>query len=163
VSPFCLSFHHRQLLLHVVGSFGLFVKDLVTRRVLGRYDSTSPLYILPRPPLPCMLLCMPWLPPHPPPPSIIALVTRAPMFSLSCRVARSSLALGAEMIPCIMSASLVGTSGYPFLAPLLRSFDPLTSYTVTSGPPLYYSWTFPLHQKSDTFPTLSHFFAFMST
>jgi hypothetical protein len=27
----------------------------------------------------------------------------------------------------------------------------------------HYSWTFPLRQKSDTFPTLSHFFAFVST
>jgi hypothetical protein len=26
----------------------------------------------------------------------------------------------------------------------------------------HYSWTFPLCQKSDTFPTLSHFFAFVS-
>jgi hypothetical protein len=27
----------------------------------------------------------------------------------------------------------------------------------------HYSWTFPLRQKTDTFPTLSHFFAFVST
>jgi hypothetical protein len=27
----------------------------------------------------------------------------------------------------------------------------------------HYSWTFSLHQKSDTFATLSHFFAFVST
>jgi hypothetical protein len=27
----------------------------------------------------------------------------------------------------------------------------------------HYSWTFLLRQKSDTFPTLSHFFAFVST
>jgi hypothetical protein len=84
------------------------------------------------------------------------------------------------MIPCAMSASLVGTFGCPFLALPLELFDPLTSYTVTFVPLLFrvsgykyyliilddcthYSWTFPLHQKSDTFPTLSHFFAFVST
>jgi hypothetical protein len=27
----------------------------------------------------------------------------------------------------------------------------------------HYLWTFPLRQKSNTFPTLSHFFAFVST
>jgi hypothetical protein len=32
--------------------FGLFVKDLATRRVLARYDSTGPLYTLPLPTLP---------------------------------------------------------------------------------------------------------------
>jgi hypothetical protein len=80
-----------------------------------------------------------------------------------------------------MPASLVGTSNCLFLAPLLEPFSPLTSYTVTFGPPLFlsvssykyylvildgcthYSWTFPLRQKSDTFLTLSHFFAFVST
>jgi hypothetical protein len=82
------------------------------------------------------------------------------------------------MIPCAMLASLVGTSGCPFLAPLLKSFDTSTSYTVTSRPPrvsgykyyliilddcTHYSWTFPLRQKSNTFPTISHFFAFVST
>jgi hypothetical protein len=86
------------------------------------------------------------------------------------------------MIPCGMPASLVGTCGCPFLDPLLEPFNPLTSFTVTFGPPLFrvfvsgckyylvilddcthYSWTFPLRQKSDTFPTLSHFFTFEST
>jgi hypothetical protein len=27
----------------------------------------------------------------------------------------------------------------------------------------HYSWTFPLHAKSEAFPTLSHFFAWVST
>jgi hypothetical protein len=84
------------------------------------------------------------------------------------------------MILYVMPTSLVGTSGCPFLTPLLEPFSPLTSYTVTFGPPVlsvssykyylvilddctHYSWTFPLRQKSDTFPTLSHFFAFVST
>jgi hypothetical protein len=84
------------------------------------------------------------------------------------------------MIPCATPASLVGMSSCPFLAPLLESFNPLPSYTVTIGSPLlwvsgykyylvildnctHYLWTFLLCQKSDTFPTLSHFFAFVST
>jgi hypothetical protein len=28
---------------------------------------------------------------------------------------------------------------------------------------IFYSWTFPLRAKSDTFPTLLHFFAWVST
>jgi hypothetical protein len=47
--------------------FDLFVKDLVTRHVLARYDSTSPLYSLP---LPTSTAPTPLLPP---PPGIIAL------------------------------------------------------------------------------------------
>jgi hypothetical protein len=57
-----------------------------------------------------------------------------PMSSPSCRVAQLSPALGAEMIPCVMPGSLVGTSSCPFLAPLLLPFSPLTSYTLTFGP-----------------------------
>jgi hypothetical protein len=41
------------------------------------------------------------------------------------------------MIPCVMPANLVRTSGCPFLARLLEPFNPLTSYTVTFGPPLF--------------------------
>jgi hypothetical protein len=55
----------------------------------------------------------------------------------SCRVPQLSPALGLEMTPCVMPASLVGTFGCPFLAPLLEPFSPLTSYTVTFEPPLF--------------------------
>jgi hypothetical protein len=71
------------------------------------------------------------------PPGIITLATPAPMSSRSCRVAQLSPTLGAEMIPCVMPASLVDTSSCPFLAPLLEPFNPLTSYTMTFGPPLF--------------------------
>jgi hypothetical protein len=98
----------------------------------------STLYVfLLRPPLPLVLSCTPWLPLLPPPPGIIALATPTPMSSPSCRVAQLSPALEAEMIPCVMPTSLVGTSHCPFLAPLLESFNPLTSYTLTFGPPLF--------------------------
>jgi hypothetical protein len=77
-------------------------------------------------------------------------------------------------VPCLPACSARPVA--PFQA-LLESFDPLTSYTMTSGPPLFsghkyymvilddcthYSWTILLHQKSDTFNTLSHFFIFVS-
>jgi hypothetical protein len=117
--------------------FGLSVTDLATRCVLARYDSTGPLYTLPRPPLPRGISHTPWLTLVPPPPGIVALVTLAPMSSPSYRVAQLSPALGVEMTPCAMPASLVDMSGCPFLAPLLESFDPLTPHTVTSGPPLF--------------------------
>jgi hypothetical protein len=108
--------------------FGLSVKDLATRRVLARYNSTCPLYTLPQPPLPRVLL--------PSPPDIVALVTLGPM---SSKPSSSSpiTCPQAEMIPFIMPASLVDTFDCPFLASLLKSFDPLTLYTVTSGPPLF--------------------------
>jgi hypothetical protein len=120
--------------------FGLSMKDLATSRVLARYDSTGPLYTLPLPTstTPTRVLSRtPWLPLLPSPLGIIALVTLPPMSSPSCRVDQLSPVLGAEMIPCVMPASLVGTYGCPFLAPLLELFSPLTLYTVTFGPPLF--------------------------
>jgi hypothetical protein len=67
--------------------FGLSVKDLATRRVLARYDSTGPLYTLPLPTsiTPTRVLShTPWLLLLPPPPGIVALATPAPMSSPSC-------------------------------------------------------------------------------
>jgi hypothetical protein len=120
--------------------FCLSVKDLATSACLpdttARVRST-PYLFQPRPPLPRVLSRMPWLPSLPPPPGIVALVTPAPMSSPSCRVAQPSPVLEAEMIPCDMPTSLVDTSDCPFQAPLLEPFDPLMSYTVTSGPPLF--------------------------
>jgi hypothetical protein len=97
--------------------------------------STLYLFLL-RPPLPRLLSRTPWLPLLPPTTSIVAMATPAPMSSPSCRVAQLSFALGAKMIPCVMHASLVGTPDCPFLAPPELS-SPLTSYTVTFGPPLF--------------------------
>jgi hypothetical protein len=101
--------------------FGLFVKGLATRRVLTKYDIIGPLYTLPLPL----------------PPGIVTLATQAVMFSPSYRVAQLPPALEAEMIPCAMHASLVGMSGCHVLAPILESFSPLTSFTMTFGPPLF--------------------------
>jgi hypothetical protein len=120
--------------------FCLSLKDLATRHVLAKYDNTGPLYTLPlltfTTPT-CVLSCTPWLPLLPPPPGIVTLATLASMSSPSCRVAQLSPAFEAEMIPCAMLTSLVGTSSCPFLAHLLESFSPLTSFTMTFGPPLF--------------------------
>jgi hypothetical protein len=79
--------------------------------VLAKYDSTGLLYTLPLPTLPTTI---PRVVPY-------ALATTAS----SAR---------AKMIPCVMPVSLVGTSGCPFLAPLLEPFD-LVHYDL---------WTFPV-------------------
>jgi hypothetical protein len=103
---------------------------------IARVRSTLYLF-LSRPPLPRMLSCMPWLSLLPSPPGIVALTTPATMSSPSCRAAQLSPTLATEIIPCAMSASLVGTSSCPFLAPLLEPFNSLPSYTMTSEPPLF--------------------------
>jgi hypothetical protein len=122
--------------------FVLFVKDLATRRLLAKYDSTGSLYTLPLPTSTTPTLrVVPY-----------ALATAA--FSATCHRClghpnsnvlsklSSSSAITcpqgrAEMIPCTMPTSLVDTFGCSFLAPLLESFNPLTSYIVTFGPPLF--------------------------
>jgi hypothetical protein len=98
--------------------------------------STLYLFLL-CPPLLRVLSRTPWLPLLPPPPGIVALATATPMSFPSCQVPQLSPALGAEMIPCVMPASLADTSDCPFLAPLLEPFSHLTSYTVTFGHPLF--------------------------
>jgi transposase InsO family protein len=56
-----------------------------------------------------------------------------------------------DLIHCDLSTSSVSSvSGYKY-------------YLVILDDCTHYSWTFPLRQKSDTFPTLSHFFTFVST
>jgi hypothetical protein len=93
---------------------------------------------LPHPHLPHVLSRTPWVLSLPPLPSITASVTPALMSSPSCWAAQSSPDLKVEMIPCVMSVSLVGMFGCPFLPPRPEPFDPLTSYIVTSGPPLFW-------------------------
>jgi hypothetical protein len=96
----------------VFDPFGLSVKDHGTRRVLAKYDSIGLLYTLPHPTLPTTTL-------------------RVVPYALA------TTASSATWLPYVMPASFVGTSGCPFLAPLLEPFSPLTSYTVTFGPLLF--------------------------
>jgi hypothetical protein len=70
---------------------------------------------------------------------------RLPFPSYSSRAIRAF-----DLIHCDLWTSLVpSVSGYKYYFIL----DDCT----------HYSWTFLLRHKSDTFPTLSHFFAYMST
>jgi hypothetical protein len=103
----------------VFDSFGLSMKDLATRHVLARYDSTGPLYTLP---LPTSTIPTP----------------RAVPYALA-------------------------TADTVFLAHLLEPFNPLTSYIVTFGPPLFRVSLVTSITWSDTFPTLTHFFTIVST
>jgi hypothetical protein len=104
--------------------------------MIATVRSTLYLFLL-CPPLLRMLSHTPWLPLLPPPPGTVALATLALMSFPSYRVPQLAPALIAEMIPYVMPASLVSMSSCPFLAHLLEPFSPLTSYTVTFGPPLF--------------------------
>jgi hypothetical protein len=88
--------------------------------------STLYLFLL-RPPLPCVLSRTPWLPLLPPPPDVLSKLSSSS--AITCPRAKTN--------HCVMPASLVDTSNCPFLAPLIEPFSPLTSYTVTFGPPLF--------------------------
>jgi histone deacetylase 1/2 len=56
-----------------------------------------------------------------------------------------------DLIHCDVWTSLVlNISGYKYYLVIIDDFS-------------HYSWTFPLRAKSDTFPTLLHFFAWLST
>jgi hypothetical protein len=56
-----------------------------------------------------------------------------------------------DLVHCdLWTSPILSVSGYKYYLAIL---DDCT----------HYSWTFLLRQKPDTFPTLSHFFAFVST
>ena len=56
-----------------------------------------------------------------------------------------------QLIHCdLWTSPLPSVSGYKYYLVVLDDFT-------------HYLWTFPLRQKSDTFPTLKHFFAYVST
>jgi hypothetical protein len=164
--------------------FDLSVKDFAIRSVLARYDSTGPLYTLPLPTLPtttplvnpCALAttassatCHRRLS-HPSPDALSKLSStsaincpRSKDASLchACQLDRhvrlpfpnsSTQALRPfYLVHCdLWTSPVLSVSGYKY-------------YLVILDECTHYSETFPLRQKSDTFPTLSHFFAFVST
>jgi hypothetical protein len=56
-----------------------------------------------------------------------------------------------DLIHCdVWTSPVISISGYKYYLLILDDFS-------------HYLWTFPIRQKSDTFPTLSHFFAWVST
>jgi hypothetical protein len=164
--------------------FRLSVKDLAIRGILARYDSTGLLYTLHLPTLPTTTPCVvrtPWLPLLPPPPGIVALATPTPM-SFSRLLSTSAITCPRGRDDFLCHACQLGRHVWlPFPSSSTRALQPFdlvhcdlwTSpvqsvsgykyYLVILDDCTHYSWTFPLRQKSDTFPTLSHFFAFVST
>jgi hypothetical protein len=162
--------------------FGLSVKDLATRTLLARCDSLGPLYTL-RLPAPTTSTSAP---------HVLAAVASSAIWhrrlghpgcdvmsklssstSVSgcrgsfehlchaCQLGRhvrlpfptsSSRATNIfDLIHCdVWTSPVISISGYKYYLLILDDFS-------------HYLWTFPLRQKSDTFPTLSHFFAWVST
>jgi hypothetical protein len=56
-----------------------------------------------------------------------------------------------DLIHCdVWTSPIISISGYKYYLLILDDFS-------------HYLWTFPLRQKSDTYPTLSHFIAWVST
>jgi hypothetical protein len=162
--------------------FGLSVKDLATRTLLARCDSHGPLYTLRLSASPTSTSAPPVLA------AVASSVTchrrlghpgRDVMSKLSnstsvsgCRGSFEHLCHACQLrhhvrlpfptsssrsvstfdlIHCDVWASpVISISGYKYYLLVLDDFS-------------HYLWTFPLCQKSDTFPTLSHFFDWVST
>jgi hypothetical protein len=162
--------------------FGLSMKDIATRTLLARCDSPGHLYTLRLPAFPTSTSA----------PHVLAAVAssvawhrrlghpgRDVMSKLSsstsisgcrgsfehlchaCQLGRhvrlpfptsSSRAEGTfDLIHCdVWTSPVISISGYKYYLLVLDDFS-------------HDLWNFPLRQKSDTFPTLSHFFAWVST
>jgi hypothetical protein len=164
--------------------FGLSVKDLATRRVPARYDSMGLLYTLP---LPTLTSYTPrdvsyalattasfttWHHRlgHPGPDVLYKLSSssaitrprgRDDSLCHACQLGRhvrlpfpssSTRAIQPfDLIHCdLWTSPISSVSSYKY-------------YLVILDDCTHYSWAFPLRQKCDTFPTLSHFFAYVST
>jgi hypothetical protein len=159
---------------------GFFVKDLATRTPLARYDSSGPLYTLqpstagvsPPPVLVSTTSSTTW---HRrlghPGPDVMTKITSSLDPSCSrgyfeglchaCQLGRhtrlpfttsSSRAEQAfDIVHCdLWTSPVLSLSGYKYYLVILDDFS-------------HFLWTFPLRLKSDTFSTLTHFFAWVST
>jgi hypothetical protein len=157
------------------------VKDLATRTLLSRCDSTGPLYTLRLPASPFSTST-----PH-------ALTAATSSITWHCRLGHPgrdvmSKLSSSSVIPCsrgsfghLCHACQLGRHvGLPFSSSSSRAADIfyLVHYDVWTSPLLnvsgnkyyllimddysHYLWTSPLRLKSDTFPTLSHFSAWVS-
>jgi hypothetical protein len=167
-------------------SFGLTVKDSATRRPLLRCDSTGPLYTIRFPHATSSSSSPPdtaagfaasmssttWHHRlgHPRRDALMQLTrsatipcTRSPEEHLchACQLGRhvplpfsssSSHATHAfDLVHCdLWTSPITSMSGYKYYLVVLDDFS-------------HYVWTFPLRAKSETFPTLRHFFAWVST
>jgi hypothetical protein len=162
--------------------FGLSVRDLATRTLLAQCDSRGPLYTLRMPAsttstsappvLAAVASSMTWHRSlgHPGRDVMSKLSSstsgsccrgsfehlchacqlgrhvRLPFLTSSSRAADTF-----DLIQCyVWTSPVISISGYKYYLLILDDFS-------------HYMWTFPLRQKSDTYPTLSHFFAWVST
>jgi hypothetical protein len=162
----------------------LSVKDLTTRRVLARYDGTGPLYTLPLPTLPTTT---PRVVPYALA-TVASFVTWHRRLGhldpdvLSKLSSTSAITCPQGRDDFLCHAYQLGRHvRLPFPSSSTRALQPFdlihcdlwTSpvpsvfgykyYLVILDDCTHYSWIFPLHQKFDTFSTLSHFFAFVYT
>jgi hypothetical protein len=159
--------------------FGLSVKDLTTRNLISRSNSTSPLYMLRLrvPPLPavthrvpCLLLLrlVFWLlSPHLHGTVVLATLALTPYLAYLGHPLFPALVL---LMIFVMLVSWANTPDCLFPVHRVMRKKPLittSSVISVSGSKYYlvilddvthYLWTFPLKQKSDTFTTLSNFF-----
>jgi hypothetical protein len=162
--------------------FGLSVRDLATRTLLAQCDSRGPLYTLRMPASTTSTSAPPVLAAtassvtwhrslgHPGRDVMSKLSSstsgsgcrgsfehlchacqlgrhvRLPFLTSSSRAADTF-----DLIQCyVWTSPVISISGYKYYLLILDDFS-------------HYLWTSPLRQKSDTYPTLSHFFAWVST
>jgi hypothetical protein len=159
--------------------FDLSVKDLAIRCVLARYDSTGPLYTLPLPTLPTIT---PRVVPYAlattassatwhrclghPGPDVLSKLSSTT--AITCPWGRDdSLCHACQLDRHVQmpfpSSSIRALQPFNLWTSPVPSVSGYKYYLVILNDCTHYSWTFPLCQKSNTFPTLSHFFAFVST
>ncbi|XP_021309205.1 uncharacterized protein LOC110432736 [Sorghum bicolor] len=119
-------------------SSGLTVKDVASRRPLLRCDSTGPLYTLrfpasASPPLPVLS-------------AAFATTTSTTWHRRLGHPGRDAL----MQLSRSSDIRILSISGYKYYLVVVDDYS-------------HYSWTFPLRAKSDAFPALVHFFAWVST
>jgi histone deacetylase 1/2 len=155
--------------------FGCSVKDLLTRTEIARCNSPGPLYPLRLPPAAHSLVAgstsLLWHRRlgHPGHEALSKLSSvlhlcnkdNSPSVCHACQLGRhirlpfhtsgSRASSAFDLIHCdLWTSPVISVSGYKY-------------YLVTLDDYSHFLWTFPLKLKSDTFPTLSHFFAYAHT
>jgi len=153
---------------------GCSVKDLQTRRILARCNSSGPLYPLCRPAAtallggPTSLLWHRRLG-HPGHQALSKLTSILPFCNKdssnslchACQLGRhvrlpfhtssSRASSNFDLIHCdLWTSPVISVSGYKYYLVILDDCS-------------HHLWTFPLRMKSDTFPTLANFFAYVAT
>jgi histone deacetylase 1/2 len=155
--------------------FGCSVKDLLTRTEIARCNSPGPLYPLRLPPAAHSLVAgstsLLWHRRlgHPGHEALSKLSSvlhlcnkdNSPSVCHACQLGRhirlpfhtsgSRASSAFDLIHCdLWTSPVISVSGYKYYLVILDDYS-------------HFLWTFPLKLKSDTFPTLSHFFAYAHT